>query len=354
MQTTELKTLKQRNYSIDLIKIVASCLVIIVHFFLNTNYYNLSLKGGEMFLFTCIRNFAMCCVPLFLLATGYLMCGKELKKGYYFGICRTILIFLIAEIGCCLFDSIVTDNVSFFKQILRIGSIHYSWYIDMYIGLFIIIPFLNTAYRKLNSQKEKRLLVLSFAAITMIIPSIFVTVGLSQGWWTKVYPLAYYYIGCHIKENENSIKSKIKAPYCMIGAILTTVLLTVIIFLRLQGGVLSSISGLTSYSSFFICVSAVMIFLMILKLQDKLENTKIIKSVLCKLSRLTLGAYLISYIADEMVYDIVYNQINVDENRFVTFPIIVPLVILSSFCMSYLINIIADGIMFAVNKLKKA
>lgn len=346
--------LKQRNYSIDLIKTVALCLVITVHFFLNTNYYNLSLEGGEMFLFTCIRNFAMCCVPLFLITTGYLMQGKELKKGYYFGICKTIIIFLIAEIGCCLFDSIAKDNFSFFKQMLRIGSIHYSWYIDLYIGLFIIIPFLNTAYRKLNSLKEKRLLVLSFVAITMIIPGIFAIVGLSQGWWAKVYPLGYYYIGCHIRENENSIKAKIKAPYCMIGAFFAPVLLTAIIFLRLNGGVLSSISGLTSYNSFFVCVSAVMTFLMILNLQDKLEKTRIIKSAVCKLSKLTLGAYLISYIADEMVYDIVYNQINVDENRFVTFPIIVPLVLLSSFCMSYLINLIADGIMFAVNKLKKA
>ena len=62
--------------------------------------------------------------------------------------------------------------INFIFGTLDFTGANYSWYIEMYIGLFLIAPFLNLAYNKLNSQKQKRILVITFVAIS-ILPTLF-------------------------------------------------------------------------------------------------------------------------------------------------------------------------------------
>ena len=53
----------------------------------------------------------------------------------------------------------VTDMV--FKLLDFTGA-PYSWYIEMYLGLFLLIPFLNILYNNLASQRHKQILVITF------------------------------------------------------------------------------------------------------------------------------------------------------------------------------------------------
>ena len=43
------KSTKERNYSIDLVRIIAIFSVISVHFFLNCQYYTVPLQGKKLF-----------------------------------------------------------------------------------------------------------------------------------------------------------------------------------------------------------------------------------------------------------------------------------------------------------------
>ena len=70
---------QKRNLNIDLIKVLAVFLVVLVHFFNRTGYYGLPSGSPLMFFATFIWSVAMACVPLFLIATGYLM-----KNAKYF------------------------------------------------------------------------------------------------------------------------------------------------------------------------------------------------------------------------------------------------------------------------------
>ena len=89
---------KQRNYGIDIIKIVAVILVICVHFFLNTNYYDTANSGIAMKIKSAIRNFCMICVPLFLIATGFLNTKKQYNKSCFKGLVAIIIIWLFYSI----------------------------------------------------------------------------------------------------------------------------------------------------------------------------------------------------------------------------------------------------------------
>ena len=123
----QLKKTEQRNSSLDLLRIVAVFTVLSVHFFLHNGFYSEpvtgmgpiegiidyfstgngdSLHGPLMFLAVAMRTLFSVCVPLFIILTGYLMSRKELKKGYYKGIRKTLIIFILATIVCMIFKSI--------------------------------------------------------------------------------------------------------------------------------------------------------------------------------------------------------------------------------------------------------
>ena len=53
---------ENRNYGIDIVRIIATILVLIVHFFLNTSYYETPRIGIGMNVQSVIRNFSIICV----------------------------------------------------------------------------------------------------------------------------------------------------------------------------------------------------------------------------------------------------------------------------------------------------
>ena len=161
--------MKKRNINIDLIKCIAVFSVISVHFFLNNGFYNKIVDSSGMYIGVFFRTLFMICVPLFLLSTGYLMKDKSLNKKYYFGISRVLIIYLIDAIIYLGYKSIYYNDSFSIKHIVSSilkFDIGYSWYIEMYIGLFLLIPFLNLIYNNLNSKKQKQILIITMLLLT--------------------------------------------------------------------------------------------------------------------------------------------------------------------------------------------
>lgn len=91
----------------------------------------------------------------------------------------------------------------------------YSWYVNMYIGLYLLIPFLNRLWQVLD--KEEKILLISVLIMSTALPSIvnvfdFYTDGAFRNsgfstkysqivpdWWKNSYPLTYYFIGTYLK-----------------------------------------------------------------------------------------------------------------------------------------------------------
>ena len=144
----------KRNLNADLIRCVAVFSVISVHFLLNGGFYKQEVCGIPMLVMCMYRSFFMTCVPLFLILTGYLMGRKKLSKGYYKGLWKTIEIYLLASIACLLFKKFVQEEditiYSGLLSILAFKGANYAWYIEMYIGLFCLIPFLNLIWQGLE------------------------------------------------------------------------------------------------------------------------------------------------------------------------------------------------------------
>ena len=152
------KTKKARDVRLDIIRIFSLFCVIAVHFFLNSGFYNEIVIGKKMYIMSIIRSFFIICVPMFIMLTGYLVNGKTLSKKYYKGIIKILIIYLICSIIYSLFGKFYLKEemtfTIFLKKLISYSGTRYSWYIEMYIGLFLLIPFFNIIINSLKSKKE--------------------------------------------------------------------------------------------------------------------------------------------------------------------------------------------------------
>ena len=70
------------------------------------------------------------------------------------------------------FRSVCTQErirfVQFIFGVFGFSSAPYAWYVEMYIGLFLLIPFLNGAYHSLTSKGQKRALICTMIVIAAL------------------------------------------------------------------------------------------------------------------------------------------------------------------------------------------
>lgn len=350
-----------RNYTLDLIRCLAIFCVISVHFFKNSGFYtttvfdkielsnpdNLILLSGYI-----ARTFFMICVPLFITLTGYLMNKKKLQKSYYYGIIKVLFIYILSTVLILLFR-IYYLKERFSKPAIIYNFFNfeqYSWYVKMYIGLFLLLPFLNIIYNNLSSFKSKLILVITFFIIAIlpsinnVIPTVItvipkkgtvVSLFLFPNWWKTIYPLAYYFLGAFLNEYYDKVK---------INTILNIILLA---FVSIGSGILiySKCLGKTfdwkygDYNSAIVYLETFLVFNLLLRVKVASFPNFIIK-IIVFFSNVSFGAYLISYCFDNILYPILLKNVSFWQLRFKYFIIIVPLVMLCSSLISYLMLLI--------------
>lgn len=310
--------LAKRNTNLDVIRCIAVFEVISIHFFLNNGFYSTIVNSFEMYKQICFRTFFMSCVPLFMILSGYLMSNKALSLKYYFKISKIIVIYCMSSIACQIYYYFIAHEEPFtIKQsilkILGFEGSAYAWYVNMYIGLFLIIPFINLIYKGLKDKKQKRGLLLILSIVTLL-PSItniynfnvdgwFATPYLSSNhsvlftdWWTCLYPITYYFIGTYIKE----FKPCIKKWKILIAIISTTILFSGFNFYRSYCGNFesSNYNGLNGIEN---CVIATLVFIFIMSIDFSKVNM-LSKIIIKIVSESSLAIYLVSWIFDDKVY----------------------------------------------------
>ncbi len=348
---------KKRNLNADLIRCIAVFSVISVHFLLNSGFYRETVQGLPVWIMCLHRSFFMTCVPMFLLLTGYLMNQKKLSRQYYRGLWKTVEIYLLVSIVDILFKILVQGKgftpYEAFLSILAFKGANYSWYIEMYIGLFLMIPFLNLAWNGLENEKQKRCLVLTMAVLTML-PKMLNNFNLTDSsWWlsprssddynklvpsffTAMYPVTYYFTGAYLKEYGLKISRKKN----VLLFVLAVVLFGTYNCYRSYGG--KFIWGSNSTWGGENMITAVLWFQLLLGTHPE-RWPKLIQHFLVRISRISLGIYLLSWIFDQIVYP-VYLKPNVPEviDRFKYYPLAAGSVFLGAAVSAALLYFIRD------------
>ena len=203
----------QRVCGLDLIRVMAIFFVIAGHFlFINTAYQETPIQSVSVFIQRMMMTVFYVSVPLFMMLTGYLNIKKTPTKKYYIGMIRVLVAYLVFSMATILFRTYYLGEersiVQWVLAILNYSAIPYAWYIEMWIGLALLAPFLNYLWHAVPTIRKKALLIGTLFLLTSLPETINERVELFPDYFEiACYPLMFYFMGTFIREYQPTIKT---------------------------------------------------------------------------------------------------------------------------------------------------
>ena len=306
---TEQAAPKKRSVGLDIIRTYAIFSVLAVHSFMHLGFYEIggeSTIGGSYFFLVLLRTLFNEAVPLFLLLSGYLQSKKYFSKKHYLGLLPLWITYALS-VGAAYLAHVYVygDTIGFKKLIYSIFSFQintYSWYFEMFIGLYLIMPFLNLMYKAIPNIRQKAALVAILLVMTSLpstiaaFPAFGSRLSLLPNYWKAFYPVTCYIIGAFIRELSPKIKKSLL--FALLSA--ATLGVSALQFIGSYGK-----SGFNRYifgteGDFTTIVIACLIFLILYNIDIKNTlSSRIFKTV----SVSSFDIYMMSYAADVVIYN---------------------------------------------------
>ena len=336
----------QRVCGLDFIRVCAIFFVIAGHFLLlNTSYASAPIQSVSIFIQRMMMSVFYVSVPLFMMLTGYLNCHKTPTKKYYKGMVRVLVAYLFFSVVTIAFRKYyLGEELSIMQWILKIlnyTAIPYAWYIEMWIGLALLTPFLNYLWKAIPTMQQKLLLIATLFVMTSLPNTINDRVELLPDYFhVACYPLLYYFMGNFIREYQPTIKFWVGGV-----VILLVSLFNPVVTLALAGPNSPDFGfggmAMGGCSTFI----AVAIFLMLYRRDISVPS---IKRWVTHCSMVSLEMYLCCYMFDALYYPWFKEHFFVSQAQFLPwFFVIVPLCFLSSYLVAAGYNAVSS---FAVRK----
>lgn len=351
------KDSKPRSVNIDIVKTLAVLSVIGIHFFAYIKTYGADTNlGGTIWAELIIMQALTICVPLFLITTGYLTSSKMPSVKYYKKIFAVLFIYLATSIFYQIFriaianDPITIDGI--IRPIINLEGSQYSWYVEMYIGLFLFIPLLNIIWHHLDTKKAKGILCVTLFFICSA-PHINIAGIHLPDYWTALWPIMFYYIGAYLKEFNLKISLWKRLLFLILSFGL--VCLVAILATKANDSVIPASHLINEWSYPWIVVYSIAVFSLIMSLQKTQQFPRLIKNGIARISSLTLGIYLASAVFDNVIYRLLLRGDNNNPVHAMKFFIIaVPVSFICSFIAAWIINFVWESICKLLNKTRKS
>lgn len=281
--------MKKRSYGLDLLKVFAAALVIAVHHFNTIGFYNIKYNGGKtMYLATSIYIITLTCVPLFLIATGYLLQGRKIEKKHFFKIfyflIEVALIYLLGILVSLLMNNNFT-LMTWIKTWLK-SVMNPAYYIGLYFSIYLVSPFLNRFFLSLSDKEKKLFMIILVICISLPIAlnKVF-HVNFFDTRPSAIWSIMYYFVGLYIFHFQPHIKnSKLISVL-----ILNSVIYGLAIGYYRVGNTYDHILGY--YQNPFVLVNA---YLITVGLYNVQINNTILKKSISLFSSMTLSFYILS------------------------------------------------------------
>lgn len=345
----------KRNEALDILRIFALLCVVIFHFMFNSGLYFETVTFEKTFLWMLLRSLVNPCVPLFIMLTGYLMSEKTASLNYCLGLGKNMGAYVACSLVYVLFNMfwlLQKPNFgTFLIKLLNFEGTPYAWYLEMYAGLYLLIPFLNHFFNGLKDKKQA-IGFLSVLFLVVCLPGLFNSFNFeAEGWWTlpgssekytqilpdwwaNLYPILYYFMGSYLKKYKCELKTSRIIFYLALSMLFSASF----DFFHSYGYEWRFGPWNTAYSPI---VTAVAFFIFTLFLRIKFKKENIIRGRILKaLSDSCLCAYLLSGICEAVFNRILRVEISTVEGRLSYAPIIILAVFAGSLLGGYAVNTI--------------
>lgn len=295
---------KERQLGPDLIRTLAISMVFVIHMLAITKVLSGSLRSPKWVAYDFVHFLSMIAIPLFLLLTGYLQEGKRLGSRYYTGVLPTVLSYFAtsAVVAALMVFVYGMPKSGPARLILHIFdyTYGYAWYMEMYLCLFLLIPFLNILFDAL-SKKQQLWMIGTLAFLTMLPPVVsnFIVTGIYfevlPDFLENMYVITLYFIGAYIARYR-------PAPsrwWCAAMALMVLMGETLVSYLLSKEKYAWYVCN--SFASLTHAVAAVSIFLMLYQLNFK---WKVLRWGVREIATCSFEMYLLSYFTDSYLYKV--------------------------------------------------
>lgn len=333
--------MKQRNINLDVLRCIGVIYIPYTHFFHCINFFmETPVEGTIMYVGVIIKNILMVCVPMYMMLTGYLMNRRTVSLKHYLGISKILTMYALACIPLWIFRTLYYGEVFSLKSIF-ISFVHfenYCWYIAMYVGLYALMPFLNTMYHGLENKKQKTCLLAVFICFTSLpsFTNLFIP-NLIPTHFTSITLITYYLMGAYLRDFADDFKLSAK-KYLFIY-LLTMFLAGTFVNIGSTGRLYYEAAIFLNWDNFSAVLGTPPLFLAALKADfSKMPNW--FKTVINKVSLVSLEMFVVSYAFDMMLYDKVLTY-GLDRLQLLLLsPVFVAIVLICSFLTSYPLHLI--------------
>lgn len=188
----------ERNYGIDLLRIIAMIMVCMIHINLFSKAHTELVEGHEYFYYfgTWTEAVGYIGVNLYALITGYVCVQSSWKFSRYVRLWCLVSFYaigLLAVGGILSHYGLLPWEITlkrFLRIILQLGCGSSYWYFAAYTGLFFLMPFINPVLR----QARQGILLLLVVVLLGLIPmwnilssSTMYEEGYNMTWLTALY-----------------------------------------------------------------------------------------------------------------------------------------------------------------------
>lgn len=295
---------KERLVGPDILRAIAIVMVMLTHLInYNSKYFlHTDIRSATWTVAVFIRYTVILCVPLFLLISGYFLSTRKPDRKHFTSVITVIISWLVL--------SLITNFAEWHlfaptaegvrRVILNIFnfSYGYTWYVEMYLCLFLVVPYINIVLDNLSRRAQLGLVAVC-CALTLLpaFGKSFIVAGVwFNGFpdqFAGIYCVAYYLIGAYIAKNKPAPSRWI----CALVFIGTVGLETALNYYYSQGEYAWWL--FSQYATVTHAVAATALFLLLYRVK-KLPRP--IGAVVKEVSVCSFEMYLISYFTDKLFY----------------------------------------------------
>lgn len=195
-----------RHYGIDLLKIFAMLMVVMLHVMRHGGITEVLAKDSHSIAYGAeqlLNTFCLCAVNCFVLASGYIMGPRHFKWGRLAKLWGQVAYYsvLMTALSACFINEGQITSWDWIKAILPISSNQY-WFMTMYVALFCTMPLLNHILRSLDKKDLASILLGGFVLLslypTLLGKDLFGTSGGYSYLWFMYLYLVGGFVAVHI------------------------------------------------------------------------------------------------------------------------------------------------------------
>ena len=291
-----------RDSSLDLLRILAITGAVAIHAF-NPILITQEINSVQWIIANIIDSAARWCVPVFVMISGALLIKPNLfehREAFYSKRLRRIITAIaIWPIVYLLWSWFLTGkipDISEYAYGMLVGSPApgHLYFLFLILGLYILTPAISLYASKVSAREFN-----ITAAVILILTALWHLVATfvpgqpgtieTSNFITQSIPFIGYYMAGYALLNYRT-----KMPYVYVASF-TAAIYALVIASSLMSGIFGLGKGLVfhSYSSIFVVVAALSLFIFVREYSARSKTRMAAKSMLAKLASATYGVYLI-------------------------------------------------------------